>query len=83
MDTGYLLSVEPQELQFPFELRKQISCSLLLLNKSDNYVAFKVKTTNPKNYCVRPNAAVVSPRSTCDIIGLFSPPFSNYPVVFR
>ncbi|KAF2301237.1 hypothetical protein GH714_021164 [Hevea brasiliensis] len=68
MDTGYLLSVEPQELQFPFELRKQISCSLLLLNKSDNYVAFKVKTTNPKNYCVRPNAAVVSPRSTCVVI---------------
>ncbi|KAJ9171235.1 hypothetical protein P3X46_014626 [Hevea brasiliensis] len=68
MSAGYLLSVEPQELQFPFELRKQISCSLQLLNKSDNYVAFKVKTTNPKKYCVRPNTGVVSPRSTCDVI---------------
>ncbi|KDP28797.1 hypothetical protein JCGZ_14568 [Jatropha curcas] len=68
MSTGELLSIEPQELQFPFDLRKQISCSLQLLNKSDNFVAFKVKTTNPKKYCVRPNTGVVSPRSTCDVI---------------
>ncbi|KAF2301240.1 hypothetical protein GH714_021234 [Hevea brasiliensis] len=68
MDTGYVLGVEPQELQFPFELRKQISCSLHLLNKSENYVAFKVMTTNPKQYRVRPNAGVVPPRSTCDVI---------------
>ncbi|XP_058766237.1 vesicle-associated protein 1-4-like [Vicia villosa] len=59
--------VHPQELQFPFELRKQISCSLQLSNKSDNYVAFKVKTTNPKMYCVKPNHDVVLPRSTCDV----------------
>ncbi|XWS45890.1 hypothetical protein CRYUN_Cryun14cG0017900 [Craigia yunnanensis] len=62
MSTGELLSIEPQELQFPFELRKQISCSLNLSNKTDNYVAFKVKTTNPKKYCVRPNTGVVLPR---------------------
>lgn len=68
MSTGELLSIEPQELQFPFELRKQISCSLQLLNKCDNFVAFKVKTTNPKKYCVRPNTGVVLPRSTCDVI---------------
>lgn len=68
MSTGELLSIEPQELQFPFELRKQISCSLQLSNKTDNFVAFKVKTTNPKKYCVRPNTGVVMPRSTCDVI---------------
>ncbi|KAH9788424.1 Vesicle-associated protein 1-1 [Citrus sinensis] len=68
MSTGELLNIEPQELQFPFELRKQISCSLQLSNKTDNYVAFKVKTTNPKKYCVRPNTGVVLPRSTCDVI---------------
>ncbi|KAJ7944748.1 Vesicle-associated 1-1-like protein [Quillaja saponaria] len=63
-----LLSIEPLELKFPFELKKQISCSLQLLNKTDNYVAFKVKTTNPKKYCVRPNTGIVLPRSTCDVI---------------
>ncbi|GAB4834176.1 Vesicle-associated protein 1-2 [Ancistrocladus abbreviatus] len=65
---GGLLNIEPLELKFPFELKKQISCSLQLANKSDNYIAFKVKTTNPKKYCVRPNTGVVLPRSTCDII---------------
>ncbi|XP_074268827.1 vesicle-associated protein 1-1-like [Silene latifolia] len=67
MSTGELLSIEPLELQFALELKKQISCSLQLSNKTDNYVAFKVKTTNPKKYCVRPNTGVVLPRSTCDI----------------
>ncbi|GAU13016.1 hypothetical protein TSUD_173160 [Trifolium subterraneum] len=68
MSTGELLDIQPEELQFPFELKKQISCSLQLSNKTDNYVAFKVKTTNPKKYCVRPNSGVVLPRSTCDVI---------------
>ncbi|KAL3649441.1 Vesicle-associated protein 1-2 [Castilleja foliolosa] len=67
MSNGDLLQIEPIELQFPFELKKQISCSMQLTNKSDNYVAFKVKTTNPKKYCVRPNTGVVVPRSSCDV----------------
>ncbi|XP_048141461.1 vesicle-associated protein 1-1-like [Rhodamnia argentea] len=68
MGMGDLLRIEPQELQFAFELRKQISCSLQLSNKTDSYVAFKVKTTNPKKYCVRPNTGIIFPRSTCDVI---------------
>ncbi|KAL4567184.1 hypothetical protein LXL04_022759 [Taraxacum kok-saghyz] len=68
MSTGELLSVEPQELEFPFELKKQINCSLQLTNKTNNHVAFKVKTTNPKKYCVRPNTGVVLPYSSCDVI---------------
>ncbi|KAK4758297.1 hypothetical protein SAY87_019598 [Trapa incisa] len=68
MSTGDLLDLEPLELKFPFELRKQISSSLQLSNKTDSYVAFKVKTTNPKKYCVRPNTGVVLPRSTCDVL---------------
>ncbi|KAG6606179.1 vesicle-associated protein 1-2-like [Cucurbita pepo subsp. pepo] len=68
MSTGELLSIEPLELKFSFELKKQISCSLQLSNKTESYVAFKVKTTNPKKYCVRPNTGVVSPGSTCDVI---------------
>ncbi|XP_075488936.1 vesicle-associated protein 1-2-like isoform X1 [Primulina tabacum] len=68
MSNGDLLLIDPLELQFPFELKKQISCSMQLTNKSDEYVAFKVKTTNPKKYCVRPNTGVVIPRSSCDVI---------------
>ncbi|XP_078439787.1 vesicle-associated protein 1-2-like [Wolffia australiana] len=68
MSTGELLGVDPSELRFPFELKKQISCSLQLSNKTDENVAYKIKTTNPKKYCVRPNAGVIRPRSTCDVI---------------
>lgn len=67
MNSGELLTVQPTELKFPFELKKQSSCSLQLLNNSDHYVAFKVKTTSPKKYCVRPNTGVVLPKSTCDV----------------
>ncbi|KAL6289988.1 hypothetical protein ACE6H2_007498 [Prunus campanulata] len=67
MSTGDLLSIQPTELKFPFEVKKQSSCSLQLTNKTDKYVAFKVKTTNPKKYCVRPNAGIVLPGTTCDV----------------
>ncbi|KAG2252221.1 hypothetical protein Bca52824_082357 [Brassica carinata] len=63
-----LLDIDPIDLQFPFELKKQISSSLYLANKTDDYVAFKVKTTNPKKYCVRPNTGVVLPRSSSEVL---------------
>ncbi|XP_078440279.1 vesicle-associated protein 1-2-like isoform X2 [Wolffia australiana] len=59
-----LLEVRPSELKFVFEVKKQSSCSLQLLNKSTDYVAFKVKTTAPKKYCVKPNVGIVPPKTT-------------------
>ncbi|CAH9110224.1 unnamed protein product [Cuscuta epithymum] len=67
MGIGDYLNIYPAELKFPFEVRRQSSCSVQLSNKTDQYVAFKVKTTNPKKYCVRPNAGVVLPNSTCNV----------------
>ncbi|EOY06389.1 Vesicle-associated membrane protein, putative isoform 2 [Theobroma cacao] len=61
-----LLEIHPQELKFTFELKKQSSCLIQLTNKTDQYVAFKVKTTSPKKYCVRPNTGIVKPKSTSD-----------------
>ncbi|KAG5565505.1 hypothetical protein RHGRI_001409 [Rhododendron griersonianum] len=69
MSTGDHLNIQPSELKFPFELRKQSSCSMQLTNKTGQYVAFKVKTTNPKKYCVRPNNGIVSPDSACNVTG--------------
>ncbi|XP_062200582.1 vesicle-associated protein 1-2-like isoform X2 [Phragmites australis] len=63
-----LLDVDPAELQFPFVLDKQISCPLRLTNRTDSTVAFKVKTTSPRKYCVRPNSGVVLPRSCCTVV---------------
>ncbi|CAI9775554.1 unnamed protein product [Fraxinus pennsylvanica] len=62
-----LLDVKPSELQFLFELNKELSCSFQLSNVTENRVAFKVETTNTKKYCVIPMKGFVLPRSTCDI----------------
>ncbi|XVF73435.1 hypothetical protein PTKIN_Ptkin12aG0201600 [Pterospermum kingtungense] len=65
MSMGDLITIYPTELKFSFELRKQSSCYMQLTNKTETYVAFKVKTTNPKKYCVRPNSGIVLPGSSC------------------
>ncbi|KAM0067497.1 putative major sperm protein (MSP) [Helianthus debilis subsp. tardiflorus] len=61
-----ILEVQPLELKFLFELKKQSSCSVQMINKTNHHVAFKIKTTNPKKYCVRPNTGVIDPNASCD-----------------
>ncbi|XP_010531829.1 PREDICTED: vesicle-associated protein 2-2 isoform X2 [Tarenaya hassleriana] len=46
------------------ELKKQSSCVVQLTNAIHHYVAFKIKTTSPKKYCVRPNVGIVAPNSS-------------------
>ncbi|KAF7837152.1 vesicle-associated protein 2-2-like [Senna tora] len=66
--TTELLEIEPRDLKFvcKFELKKLSSCLVQLGNKSDQYVAFKVKTTSPKKYCVRPNVGIIKPKGRGD-----------------
>ena len=40
-----------------------------LANPSDKKVYFKIKTTAPKRYCVKPNSGVVVPKSDVQIAG--------------
>ncbi|XP_040373114.1 vesicle-associated protein 2-2 isoform X1 [Rosa chinensis] len=61
-----IVEIHPKELKFIVELKKQSSCSIRLTNMSDHHVAFKVKTTSPKKYCVRPNVGVILPKSACE-----------------
>ncbi|KAJ7952578.1 vesicle-associated protein 2-1 [Quillaja saponaria] len=64
---SHLISFNPEELRFQFELEKQTFCNLKVLNNTEHHVAFKVKTTSPKKYFVRPNSGVVHPRDSCII----------------
>lgn len=68
------LTISPSEhLKFRFELKKQSSTTLRLTNTgTSNDVAFKVKTTSPKKYCVRPNTGVVAPGATQEVQILMS-----------
>ncbi|KAF5453929.1 hypothetical protein F2P56_023638 [Juglans regia] len=61
-----LLEIQPKELKFTVELKKHSSCSVRLVNNTEHSVAFKVKTTSPKKYSVRPNVGIVLPKSTYD-----------------
>lgn len=45
-----------------------------LINKTDQYVAFKVKTTSPKKYCVRPNVGVIEPKATHEFVVIMQAP---------
>ena len=61
------LTIQPSELKFRFELRKNIPVTLSLHNPGQERVAFKVKTTSPKKYCVRPSSGIVDPGTTKDV----------------
>ncbi|CAI9271989.1 unnamed protein product [Lactuca saligna] len=60
-----LLEIQPEEVKFIFEFQKQSSCCIRLTNRSDHHVAFKVKTTCAKKYCVRPHTGIIKPNLTC------------------
>ncbi|KAM0823312.1 hypothetical protein ACQ4PT_070957 [Festuca glaucescens] len=64
---GTMISVYPDDLTFLFELDKPCYCNLKVVNNSEYHVAFKVKTTSPRKYFVRPNASVVQPWDSCTI----------------
>ncbi|XP_066356732.1 cysteine-rich receptor-like protein kinase 44 isoform X2 [Miscanthus floridulus] len=58
-----ILAVDPTlELRFLFELRKDISCCLQLTNKTDDYIAFNIKTNRTKYYA-EPNIGIMPPCS--------------------
>uniref|UniRef100_A0A5B6ZC55 MSP domain-containing protein n=1 Tax=Davidia involucrata TaxID=16924 RepID=A0A5B6ZC55_DAVIN len=65
--SNQFISVHPEELKFQFELEKQSYCDLKVANNTEHHVAFKVKTTSPKKYFVRPNTGVIQPWDSCVI----------------
>ena len=64
---------------------KQLERSLVLTNTSAKSVAFKVKTTAPKRYCVRPNSSVIKPQESIEVRILMQPlkelPPADTPIV--
>lgn len=43
---------------------------MILRNPSEKKVAFKIKTTAPKRYCVRPNCGDLGPKEIAEISGI-------------
>ncbi|KAF3760647.1 hypothetical protein M406DRAFT_353474 [Cryphonectria parasitica EP155] len=55
------VEIEPFELGFRRPFTVEVSQILKLKNTNKQPVAFKVKTTAPKQYCVRPNSGRIEP----------------------
>ncbi|KAK4496261.1 hypothetical protein PRZ48_012241 [Zasmidium cellare] len=55
------VELQPPELGFKRPFTHEVSQVLRLHNSNSDPVAFKVKTTAPKQYCVRPNSGRIEP----------------------
>ncbi|KJX95970.1 msp domain-containing protein [Zymoseptoria brevis] len=61
------VDLHPPELGFRRPFTHEVSQVLRLHNPNSEPVAFKVKTTAPKQYCVRPNSGRIEPNSDVEV----------------
>ncbi|RKF75031.1 Vesicle-associated membrane protein-associated protein A [Golovinomyces cichoracearum] len=64
------IEIDPRELCFQRPLTTEVSQTLNITNPNSTAVAFKVKTTAPKQYCVRPNSGRIEPGGNVKVIVL-------------
>uniref|UniRef100_A0A8D8XY64 Vesicle-associated membrane protein-associated protein A n=1 Tax=Cacopsylla melanoneura TaxID=428564 RepID=A0A8D8XY64_9HEMI len=63
----------PTDLKFKGPFTKPVSSYLKLTNPNDHRVCFKIKTTAPRRYCVRPNSGFIDPKSSVEIAVTLQP----------
>ncbi|CAI9571671.1 unnamed protein product [Staurois parvus] len=69
-----VLVLEPQhELKFKGPFTDVVTTNLKLMNPTDKNVCFKVKTTAPRRYCVRPNSGVIEAGSSINVSVMLQP----------
>ncbi|KAF2035428.1 VAMP-associated protein [Setomelanomma holmii] len=61
------VELDPVELGFKRPFQQEVSKILHLKNPHSDPVAFKVKTTAPKQYCVRPNSGRIEPGKDVEV----------------
>lgn len=67
MDTASQVTVSPSDLKFKFALNRQLLATISVNNPLEQRVAFKIKTTAPKKYVVRPSSGVADARSSISV----------------
>lgn len=63
----------PHELKFKGPFTDVVTTNLKLRNPSDKKVCFKVKTTAPRRYCVRPNSGIIDAGATVTVSVMLQP----------
>ncbi|XP_068119867.1 vesicle-associated membrane protein-associated protein B/C [Hyperolius riggenbachi] len=72
--TEQVLVLEPQqELKFKGPFTDVVTTNLKLNNPTEKNICFKVKTTAPRRYCVRPNSGVIDPGSSVNVSVMLQP----------
>jgi len=61
------VELDPVELGFKRPFQHEVSQTLRLKNPHSDPIAFKVKTTAPKQYCVRPNSGRIEPGKDVEV----------------
>ncbi|KAK6588064.1 putative MSP-domain transmembrane [Cryptosporidium xiaoi] len=73
-DTTRLVRVHPEKaLEFPLVLYSSVTCPLILENLTSSTVAFKIKTTAPRGYLVRPSSGLIQAGQTKEIQVILQP----------
>ncbi|KAM8755072.1 vesicle-associated membrane protein-associated protein B/C-like isoform 2-T2 [Acanthopagrus schlegelii] len=69
-----VLVLEPQhELKFRGPFTDVVTATLKLTNPTDRNVCFKVKTTAPRRYCVRPNSGIIDAGASVNVSVMLQP----------
>ncbi|KAM9482160.1 vesicle-associated membrane protein-associated protein B/C [Clarias gariepinus] len=69
-----ILLLEPQhDLKFRGPFTDVVTTTLKLANPTDRNVCFKVKTTAPRRYCVRPNSGVIEAGTSVNVSVMLQP----------
>uniref|UniRef100_H3DBL6 Vesicle-associated membrane protein-associated protein A n=1 Tax=Tetraodon nigroviridis TaxID=99883 RepID=H3DBL6_TETNG len=68
----------PSDLKFKGPFTDVVTTNLKLKNPSERKICFKVKTTAPRRYCVRPNSGMIDPGATV-VISVMLQPFDYDP----
>ncbi|KAM6953249.1 vesicle-associated membrane protein-associated protein A isoform 1-T1 [Aplochiton taeniatus] len=63
----------PYDLKFKGPFSEVVTSSLSLRNPLDRRVCFKVKTTAPRRYCVRPNSGLIEPGDAVSVSVMLQP----------
>jgi hypothetical protein len=66
------VEIDPLELGFHRPFTVEVSQTLRIKNPNHVPVAFKVKTTAPKQYCVRPNSGRIEPGKEVEVTGMYT-----------
>uniref|UniRef100_A0A0N4ZNC5 Major sperm protein n=1 Tax=Parastrongyloides trichosuri TaxID=131310 RepID=A0A0N4ZNC5_PARTI len=69
-----VLEITPKnELVFTGPFTEVSTVYLTLHNPTEHYIAFKVKTTAPNYYCVRPNSGLINPNTSKEVAVMLQP----------